>query len=133
MTLPSRGLAAYRTTEVQSRTPLELVVMLYDGALRFLAAGQDAIARKDIRARQDAFSRLLAIISELQNTLDIEGGGPVAASLDELYSFMSRRILDSAMHNASEPLDEVQGLLVTLRDGWVQIAKGVPATMAATR
>ena len=49
MTYPPKGLAAYRNIEVQSRTPLELVVMLYDGALRFLNAGRDAIERKDVR------------------------------------------------------------------------------------
>jgi flagellar protein FliS len=130
VTYPPKGLAAYRNTEVQSRTPLELVVMLYDGALRFLAAGREAIGRKDIRARQDAFNRLLAIISELQNTLNIEGGGPVAASLDELYSFITRRILDSAMHNSTEPLDEVQRIIETLRDGWQQIAVQPPPASA---
>ncbi len=127
MTYPPKGLAAYRNIEVQSRTPLELVVMLYDGALRFLSAGRNAIERKDVRARQEAFNRLLAIISELQNTLNIEGGGPVASSLDELYSFMTRRILDSAMHNSTEPLDEVQRVIETLRDGWQQIAVQPPA------
>ena len=74
MMLPPNGLAAYRSVEVQSRTPLELVVMLYDGALRFLATGREAIERKDIRARHEAFSRLLAIISHLQSTLDLDGG-----------------------------------------------------------
>lgn len=131
MAFPPKGLAAYRNIEVQSRTPLELVVMLYDGALRFLSAGRTAIERKDVRARQEAFNRLLAIISELQNTLNIEGGGPVATSLDELYSFMTRRILDSAMQNSTAPLDEVQRVIETLRDGWQQIAVQPPVAQAA--
>ena len=122
MMLPPNGLAAYRSVEVQSRTPLELVVMLYDGALRFLATGRDAVERKDIPARHEAFSRLLAIISHLQSTLDIDGGGQVAAQLDEIYGFMNRRILVSAMENSTAPLDEVRRLLETLRDGWQQIA-----------
>lgn len=131
MAFPPKGLAAYRNIEVQSRTPLELVVMLYDGALRFLNAGRTAIERKDVRARQEAFNRLLAIISELQNTLNIEGGGPVATSLDELYSFMTRRILDAAMQNSTAPLDEVQRVIETLRDGWQQIALQPQVTQAA--
>ena len=121
MPLP-KGLAAYRSTEVQSRTPVELVVMLYDGALRFLANGRDAVERNDIRARGDAFSRLLAIISELQSTLNIESGGPVAVALDELYGFIIRRVMDAAMQNSPAPLDEVRRVLETLRDGWQQIA-----------
>lgn len=119
---PAHGLAAYRHTEVQSRTPIELVVMLYDGALRFLGAGRAAIERNDIAARRDAFSRLLAIISELQSTLNIEGGGPVAVSLDELYTFVTQRVMASAMDNSVAPLDEARTVLETLRDGWHQIA-----------
>ena len=122
MMLPPKGLAAYRSVEVQSRTPLELVVMLYDGALRFLASDREAIERRDIRARHEAFSRLLAIISELQSTLDIDGGGQVAVQLDELYGFMNRRILASAMENSTAPLDEVKPLLEMLRDAWQQIS-----------
>lgn len=120
--LPPRGLAAYKSVEAQSRTPLELVVMLYDGALRFLAAGRAAVERRDIRARHEAFSRLLAIISELQNTLDIERGGPVAGSLDELYRFVTGKVLESAMHQSVAPLDEARRVLEPLRDGWQQIA-----------
>ena len=123
---PHQGLAAYRSTEVQSRTPLELVVMLFDGALRFLASGRDAIERRDIPARRDAFSRLLAIISELQNTLNIEQGGAVARSLDELYGFMNQRILDAAAQNSAAPLDEVKRILDTLRDGFQQISTQPP-------
>ena len=127
-----QGLAAYRSTEVQSRTPIELVVMLYDGALRFLAAGRDAVERKDIRARGVAFSRLLAIISELQSTLNIESGGPVAASLDELYRFIIGRVMDAAMHNSPAPLDEARRVLETLRDGWHQISLQPPSSLSST-
>jgi flagellar secretion chaperone FliS len=125
-----RGLNAYRQTEVQSRTQLELVVMLYDGALRFLASASDAIAHRDIRARRDAVSRLLAIVSELQSTLDIERGGDLARTLDELYSYMTKRIMDAAMHNDAGALLEVERLIRTLRDAWLTVASGdaVPAS-----
>lgn len=131
--LPHKALAAYRTTEAQSRTPLELVVMLYDGALRFIADGRAAVERKDIPARRVAFEKALAIISELQNTLNIEGGGPVATSLDELYTFVIGRIMESALHNSVQPLDEARKVLVPLRDGWHQISTQPPAAIGASR
>jgi len=74
MSSTARGLSSYRTTQVQSRTPLELVVMLYDGALKFMGTARDAIERRDIPARRDALSRTLAIISELQSTLNLAEG-----------------------------------------------------------
>ena len=129
------GLNAYRQTQVQSRTPLELVVMLYDGALKSMTAACDAIDRGDIPARRDALSRTLAIISELQSTLNLEAGGPIAASLDELYGYANRRLLDAAMNNDPTPILEIRRILETLREAWQTIATPAssPAQAAGTR
>jgi flagellar protein FliS len=124
------GTRAYRVAEVQSRTPVELIVMLYDGALRFLALARDAVARRDIRTRREAISRLLAILAELQGTLDFERGGDMAVSLDALYDYMMRRIMDAAAAQDPAPLDEVRRLLETLREGWQAIAQAPAAAMA---
>jgi flagellar protein FliS len=121
--MAQQGMNAYRRTEVQSRTALELVVLLYDGALRFLAMTREAMGRKDIAARRDATSRLLAIIAQLQSTLDVEQGGEVAVRLDALYAYATRRILDASLGNDPAPLDEVRRILETLRDGWQAIAQ----------
>lgn len=117
-----KGLNAYRQTEVQSRTPLELVVMLYDGALRFLAVAHDAVVRRDIPARRDALARVLAIVSELQSTLDLERGGVVATDLDNLYTYITARLMDAAAKNDTAPLDDARRLLETLRGAWQTIA-----------
>ncbi len=117
-----RGLASYRQTEVQSRTPLELVTMLYDGALRFMAVARDAIVRKDIPARRDALNRTMAIVSELQSALNLQAGGDVAVDLDRLYEYASVRLLDAAMRNDVGPVDEVRRIFEILRDGWATAA-----------
>lgn len=126
----SRGLATYRQTEVQSRTPLELVTMLNDGVLRFLTAARDAIERRDIPARRDALNRALAIIAELQSTLNLEKGGNVAAELDRLYEYANLRLLDAAMQNDVRAVDEVRKIFEILRDGWSTISR---APSEATR
>ena len=113
---------AYRRVESESRSPLELVVMLYDGALRFLGEASAAAARGDLRARAHAISRTLAIIAELQNTLDIEKGGAVADQLDDLYTYISARLLDVALKKDVTAIDEAQKLLTPIRDAWSQIA-----------
>lgn len=119
-----RATEAYRQTEVRSRTPLELVVMLYDGALAFMTAAQDAIRRGDIPARKTALSKTLAIVSELQSTLNMDQGGEIAASLDELYRWSSVRLIDAAVQNDPAPIEEVAQVFRTLRDGWDGIASG---------
>jgi flagellar protein FliS len=130
MSVAHRGVDSYRQTQVQSRTPLELVVMLYDGTLQSLSTARDAIMRRDIPARRDAIGRALAIISELQSTLNLDAGGAVAVSLDELYGYASRRLLDAAAQNDVKPLDEIRRVFETLRDGWQTIAA---APVAGTR
>lgn len=117
---------AYRRTQVQSGTPLELVVMLYDGALRFLAQAQEAVARRDIRSRRAALDKTLAIVGHLQITLDPDRGGVVAAELERLYRYISERLLDCAAHNDLAALQEAARLLTSLREAWHTIATGPP-------
>lgn len=122
MIAASRAAQAYRRVESESRSPLELVVMLYDGALRFLIEASTAAARRDLRARAQAVSRVLAIIAELQSTLDLEKGGAVAEQLDDLYTYITSRLLDVALKNDSTAIDEAHKLLTPIRDAWSQVA-----------
>jgi flagellar protein FliS len=119
---PARAAQAYLQTHVQSRSPLELVVMLYDGLLRFLGEAGTAIDAADLAAKRDAISKALAVLSELQSTLNMEQGGQVANSLDALYTYVNGRLLDASMQNDRSPLDESARLLRTLREAWAEIA-----------
>jgi flagellar protein FliS len=125
MTAPiARGAEAYYQTHVQSRSPLELVVMLYDGALRFTEQAAEAMARQDMAAKAVALSRALAILAELQNTLNLQEGGEIAGRLDALYTHMTERLIDANVQRSPEPIREVAALLRTLREAWAQIAAG---------
>lgn len=120
--MAARGADAYRRVDAQSRSSLELVVMLYDGALRFLGEARAAAAVSDGRQRAHAVSRALAVVGELQNTLNMRDGGAVAAELDRLYTYITQRLLDVTTTGDNGGLDEVETLLATLRDGWTQVA-----------
>lgn len=117
-----RGAAAYQQTQVQCGTPLELVVKLYDAAITNIVKARESSARGDLRAKRDAVSKALAVISELQSALDMKTGGEIAVSLDALYAYISGRILDFNGKRDLASLDEAHRLLVTLREGWQQIA-----------
>jgi flagellar protein FliS len=101
--------------------------MLYDGALRFLAVARDAVERRDIPARRDALNRTLAIVGELQGTLNMELGGEIAAELDRLYEYSNLRLLDAAIKNDVAPIDEVRRIFEVLRDGWATVARQAAA------
>ena len=122
MATPAQAAQKYRTTQVQASSPLERIVMLYDGAIRFMDAAKEAIDRRDIRARRDALSRAIAIVGELRSTLDIDRGGDIAASLDRLYGFVTTRLLDAARQQRAQPIDECRAIFDSLRDGWRAIA-----------
>ncbi|MDP1569110.1 MAG: flagellar export chaperone FliS [Vicinamibacterales bacterium] len=127
----ARATHAYQQTHVQSRSPLELVVMLYDGALRFVNEARAALDRQDLVAKREALSRALAIVAELQNTLNMRDGGDVATQLDALYTYVNTRLLEANMQSNGAALDEVVKLLTPLREAWGQIATEPEAQQAA--
>jgi flagellar protein FliS len=118
----TRGIDAYRRTEAQSASPMQLVVMLYDGALKFLAEARAAQAIGDLPRRAHALRRVAAILAECHATLDLERGGDVAAELDRLYSYMSTRLLDVTVKKDPSAIDELHKLLTPLRQAWADAA-----------
>lgn len=118
-----RGANAYKRVDAQSRSPLELVVMLYDGVLSSLSEASAAAARGDVATRAAGVSRSLSIISALQSTLNLKEGGAVAIELDRLYTYASQRLIDVTTKKDFTALAEVHKLLSTIREAWDQIAK----------
>ena len=100
----ARGAEAYYQTHVQSRSPLELVVMLYDGALRFLDQAAVAMDQRDMPAKAVALSKAFAILGELQSTLNVADGGELAKQLDALYAHMHDRLVDANIQRSSAPI-----------------------------
>jgi len=126
-----RAATAYRATQVESRSQLELVVLLYDGLVRFLTEGREAIARRDLHAKRTAIARGLAILGHLQSTVDRDRGGDIAVQLLSLYGYISRRIVDANVKLDVEPLDEALRLIAPLRDAWTEIAAARTAKSTA--
>jgi flagellar secretion chaperone FliS len=125
-----RGAEAYRRMNVESRSPMELVVMLYDGALRFVGEARDAIGRNDVPARTEASRRALDIVAELQTSLNMEHGGDIARELDRLYTYIASRLLDVTRGDRAAA-EEIYKLLGTLREGWSQASAAVAASAPA--
>jgi flagellar protein FliS len=131
VTVTTRGIDAYRRTEAQSASPIQLIVMLYDGALRFLSDARAAQQTGDLPRRAHAMRRVAAIVAECQSTLDLERGGTLAADLDRLYSYISARLLDVTVNRDPSAIDEVHKLMTTLRNGWAEAAAQGVLTAAA--
>jgi flagellar protein FliS len=114
--------AAYRQQSVLTATPGQLVVMLYDGCLRFLHQASYAMREEQRALSHERLGRAEAIIEELLATLDVEQGGVVASRLQGIYVFCQRHLLDARAANDPSMIDKVGELLGELRGAWAQIA-----------
>ena len=117
---------AYQTQAVFTASPGQLVLMLYDGALRFLGHARDALqSSEDSPRRIEIVNTNLIkaqnILAELQASLNHEAGGDHAANLDRLYEYYIRRLLEANMKKKAEPVIEVENLVRQLRDGWAEM------------
>jgi len=131
-----RGVNAYANvgleTGVASASPHKLIIMLYDGALAALLGAKGNMAAGNIAAKGSAISKAITIIDNgLRASLDKEAGAEIAANLDALYDYMSRRLLQANLHNDVTIVEEVHRLLADLREAWVAIGDKVGQQAAA--
>ena len=125
----ARGANAYIQTHVQSRSPLELVVMLYDGAIRFLRQSAEYMRAGQREQSRNRMSRAEAIIDELNTSLDMSYG-EVPARLRSIYLFCKRHLINANVNSDPDAIETVAGLLGELRESWDQLAN--PVALAAT-
>ena len=109
-----------RSEEVKTADQFELVILLYKGAAKHLNLAKKFLREGDIENRVGSINKAAAMIGELQAALDYEKGGEIAASLNQLYSYMLNRLASANYDQKTEPLDEVLQLLGTLQSAWAQ-------------
>ncbi len=112
------ALASYGRIANAETNPLKQVVMLYDGAIKFLNITAANIEANDLVAKAKHSNRALDIINYLQSILDFERGGKVAESLDKLYLSVIRLILRASAELDASLMRRAADLLVPVRDAW---------------
>lgn len=110
----------YKTTSVQSASREKILLMLYEGAIKFTKLAIKAAEEKKIADRGVNIGRAFDIVMELNNTLDHKVGGDIAIQLEQLYMFMMEQYTKGNITGNPEPLKANLKLLQTLYDGWVQ-------------
>lgn len=116
----------YRQSSVQTSTPAQLLLMLFDGAIRFINAGLDGVHQQDIQKSNLNFGKAQSIMSELMSTLD--PSYEVSKSLFALYEYINHLLIEANIKKETEPAEEALGYITELRDTWAQAAKSVQAT-----
>lgn len=115
----------YMENSVQTATPAQLLIMLYDGAIRFCKLGAEAIRNKDYAAANLNLCKAQAIVNEFIASLD--NTSEVASGLLPLYEYMNSQLIAANLQKNIEPIDEVLGYLVDLKETWVQATRQLNA------
>jgi flagellar protein FliS len=128
----NKAFKVYQQTNVTTAKPDKILLMLYEGCIKFIRIAKLKLQEKKISEKGKNISKALAIVSELINTLDHEVGGQLARDLESLYMFMMDKLIEANLHNKIEDLEIVEKLLTTLYEAWTDVVKnprpdGVPS------
>ncbi|MBO5515599.1 MAG: flagellar export chaperone FliS [Schwartzia sp.] len=120
---------AYKRQQVLTATPEALTLMLYNGALRFMTEGREAIERKDYEEANNSLQKAQNIITEFRVTLNMEY--EIAHQLLPLYNYVYDRLVEANMKSDVKQLDEAKNIITELRDAWAQAMKKARAEKGA--
>lgn len=119
---------AYQAQSVLTASPGQLVLMLYDGVLKFIGLAQEGFAMGEDNPRRielinTNLQKAQNIIIELQSNLNREAGGELASTLDRLYDYYTRRLFEANLTKTVEPALEVERFVRELRDAWAEMLR----------
>ena len=123
---------AYLESRIMSANPLELVTLLYQGAIDSLHDARKYLAEGDIPARSQALAKATDILAELEASLNHQAGGSISIALADLYQYMRLRLLEANIRKDGAIMAEVQALLVTMAEAWKTIQRAQETSTAGT-
>ena len=121
------GYQAYHHNAVATAAPEQLVVMLFDGALRFSRRAVAAFEAGQRPQATQAIGRVTSIVNELNATLDLEAGGEIARNLRSIYGFVNRHLVEAVREADPNRVRQAATLLAELREAFSQASKEVRA------
>ena len=114
-------------TGVASANSVELIQMLFAGLIESLSITRGHIQLGAVADKAKSIARASRIVLGLQGALDFEKGGDLANNLNELYGYVTRRLIHVNIHNDLKVLDEIHGLMSEIREAWEHVPSLVPA------
>lgn len=111
----------YQKNSVQTASPAKIILMLYDGAIKFCHIAQEAIDANDIEKTNLNIQKAQKIIVQLRVSLDTKY--PVSQEFDKVYDYIYRRLVEANMKKDREILDEALKHIKTMRETWMEVMK----------
>jgi flagellar protein FliS len=112
---------AYRQQRILNAPPEHLTLMLYNGCLKFIDDGREALEKKDYETANNMFQRAQRIISEFRLTLNFDY--EISHQLLPLYNYIYDRLVEGNIRSDFAQIDEAKGIVTELRDAWVEAMK----------
>ena len=112
---------AYRQNRILNAPPEHLTLMLYNGCIKFIEDGRDALEKKDYEEANTLLQKAQRIISEFRLTLNFDY--EIAHQLLPLYNYIYDRLVEGNIQSDLAKIDEAKGIVVELRDAWVEAMK----------
>ncbi|HUU29308.1 MAG TPA: flagellar export chaperone FliS [archaeon] len=119
------GVKDYQSMQIMSSKPEKLILMLYDGALRFIQLAIKGMEKKDIELSHNNLIKTQNILVELMASLNFDKGGEIAGNLFRIYEFMHYTLVQANVKKEVEPVQRIHGQLKKLRDSWYQAMKNI--------
>lgn len=117
------GLNDYKAMQIRSARPEQLILMLYDGALRFLRLAIKGLDEKNIEESHNNLIRTQNILTELIASLNFDKGGEIANNLFRIYEYMHHSLVQANIRKEPEPARAIYDQLKKLRDSWAEAMK----------
>lgn len=127
------GQNQYLKTQVTTVDGGKLIVLLYEGAIKFLSRALDGIQEHDTVKRHNHIVRVINIIEELKNSLNFSRGGEIAQSLNALYLFMIRHLTTANIKNDPKMVQEVLNILSSLKEAWETVVSRPEAIKSSAK
>jgi len=124
-------IGAYKKTSVNTASKEQVLLMLYQAAIKNCKKAMQAIEENKIPQKGEYIGKLQDIVIELMNSLDHEVGGEISKELESLYDFIIHQTTQANINFDKEPLQGVLNILITLYDGWDKAIKSLKGSNAA--
>lgn len=128
----SYGLGAYKKTSVQTASKEQILLMLYQAAIKNCKKAMEAIDEKNIAKKGEYIGKMQDIVVELSNSLDFEIGGDVAKELASLYDYILYASTQANIKIEKSHLDGCLKVLNTLYEGWTEAVKQIKTQTPTT-
>jgi flagellar protein FliS len=112
------AIRTYQANAITTQSRGRLIVLLYEGAIKFLRQAQKELEAGNMAAKGEYINKAVAILHELDACLDLEAGGEIARNLRKLYHFMIQHLNDANIHRDPQRIQSVINCLTDLNEGW---------------